>query len=108
MSNLIFNVGLENNPYNAYATGMLLRSFGDIKRSAIVMGEYEGNAERTLVAEIECQETLEHVFNWVRVLAKITTQDCIAFNYDGLGYVLGQLESGENDIEFDAQYFKTL
>ena len=113
MSMITFNLGLENNPYNANQCVELLDGFGELIDCGVVMGEYEGKPERTLVAVFDSVFFPEEdLVSEVRCLARKTTQDCIAFTVDYYqdgnvrGYVLGKMK--EDDIKFDSQYFKTL
>jgi hypothetical protein len=110
MSKIIFNLGLENNPWNAKECLFLLEGFGDVLSSKIVVSEYEGKPEKTLVAETDSiWFPIHDMVSAVRTLAKTTTQECIAFkidqNDDGdlVGYVIGQNVS--DDMEFNSDYF---
>lgn len=102
-----FNLGLENNPYDAKECMEKLDGFGELLGWKVVVSVYEGNPERTLVAKYDSVFfPIDDLVSCVRSLAKATTQDCIAFTADGHGYVIGKTE--EDDIAFDASYFVKL
>ncbi len=103
-STLVFNLGLENNPWDAKECLFLLESFGSLVQWDVVTSEYEGKPERTLVAELSCQwYPIDDVIAAIRTLAIKTTQECIAVRIDGMGAVIGSLE--EYDMGFNSDYF---
>ena len=103
-STIVFNLGLENNPFNADENRHLLKTFGELVSSEIVISEYQGESERTLVAEISAPWfPIEQLIAGIRTLAIKTTQECIAVRIDGVGYVIGSWE--KYDMDFNADYF---
>ena len=110
MSKIIFNLGLENNVKNANECLKLLTGWGDIVSSKIVVGQYDGKPEKTLVAETDSiWFPIDDMISSVRTLAKTTTQECIAFKIDQedngnwVGYVIGQ--NASDDMGFNSDYF---
>ena len=102
-----FNLGLENNPYDAKQCLEKLDRFGELLGWKVVTSVYEGNPERTLVVKFDSVFfPIADLVSCVRVLAMVTTQDCVAFTADGHGYVIGKTSS--DDIKFDANYFVKL
>jgi len=101
---LVLNLGLENNPLDVQGCLDLLSEFGTIENSRVEIGEWEGKPERTLVVAISNVD----LWSWelvadVRKLATKTTQDCIAFKYNGVGAVVNQV--APDTVIFDENYF---
>lgn len=98
------NIGLNNNPLNQNELFELLKNFG-LNKFQVQKGEYLGNEEPTLIAEIERIHK-----DQIEALCEICTQECIAI-YDNnlhLGHlVYNPLFEGEK-YQFDKQYFLTI
>jgi len=110
MSKITFNLGLENNPYNVEQCLNILEGYGEIIGYRVVLSEYEGEPERTLVASFDSVFFPEDdLLCSVRNLARQTEQQCVAFTVDyhdngkKIGYVIGSVE--KYNMDFNSDYF---
>jgi hypothetical protein len=107
MNNLILNIGLNTRDGNVELNSQLSNtlhlltknSFWWIKDLKVVKGEYQGIAERTLVVALECSVSLHFIENLLSSIAVALDQVCIAYTYNGMGYITNDV------VEFNSDYF---
>lgn len=100
-----FNIGLENNKFNAKTVVSFLQVFCDVDSWHVCDGEYNGHPERTLVVVGLAYRPQEVFDKWVVSTAGVCTQDCIAYKYGGKGYLTYAHEYEGERFDFDERYF---
>lgn len=109
MNKIIANVGLNvgtNEPqYQLDNTLTCLSSMFTINNVKVVIGEYEGQKERTLVAELQTNANKEMATYLLMMLAENLQQECVAFTYNGDGYVAHSPQMKGKEVVFNKDFF---
>ncbi len=109
MNKIIVNVGLNvgkfEPKYQLDNTLSCLSSMFTINNVKVVIGEYEGQKERTLVAEVETGNNLGLFTYLLMMLAENLEQECIAFTYNGDGNVAHSPQMKGKEIVFNKDFF---
>ena len=102
------NVGLENNPFNAYAVEKIIaRQFSEPTtiKTRLHVGEWNGQPEETLIVKISTFDKRKDILKITKNLCSLLTQDAIAIkDNDGGLLVYNDNFEGEK-FTFDTQYF---
>ena len=116
---LVINLGLENHPILCFSTKLIeyinLDFYGiDVKQQKSVKigyktSTYLGKDERTIISQGSTPYTLHEVRQTVKAYLRTYTQECIAIEYNGKGYLIYDDETPPyKRLDFDYNYFVKL
>jgi hypothetical protein len=105
-----WNIGLNNNPYNAQdIIGAITTAFphneGYIVAYREHMGEWEGKPEPTLVIEVLGEQDTESMVILTKMMCLAFTQDAIAVRNNDDGVLVYNPKHEGEQYTFDPQYF---
>lgn len=104
MKNLIFNIGLENNPMTeTQVLDALHDKYMFVTAHKIAVGMYDGKPERTLIVEVVT--SLNDVDLAVQMLCEEMTQECIAYMDGSNGKLIYNNKFVGEKFNFDSDYF---
>ena len=107
MEKVILNIGLNNNPKQAYQVAKIARERLGIDRAtwATSMGEYLQSDEPTLVLHGETAAAFHEIINEIESLSTELTQECIAVKIGSRGRLIYAPEHKGDRYTFDEKYF---
>ncbi len=106
IKNIVVNVGLNNSPADHFGTLQLLDKYiysGGYWISSQRTGIYKGQPEPTTITQGETKLNQLQVHEALKYLCKVLTQNCIAYKFEGTGYI-AQPDS-YTGIAFNNKYF---
>lgn len=105
-----WNIGLNNNPFNAQdiidlITMVFPHNEGHIVAYREHMGEWEGKPEPTLVIEVIGEQDAESMVFLTKTMCRTFTQDAIAVRNNDDGVLVYNPKHEGEQYTFDPQYF---
>jgi hypothetical protein len=107
MEKVILNIGLNNNPKQAYQVAKIARERLGMDRAtwATTMGEYLQSDEPTLVLHGETAVAFHEIVNKIANLSTELTQECIAVKIGSRGRLIYAPDYKGERYNFDEKYF---
>ena len=103
------NIGLNVNgiesPYQLDNVLLHIPHYFTVRGIRIDEGKYKEEKERTVVLSVVCKGNLDAVKKQLEDTAKHLEQECIAFKYEGTGYIAFNPEFKGEKVEFNNEYF---
>ena len=112
MKEVIFNIGLNDNPFDFEGVKRKLSNMNSYEHNIFLNDDfvlrdsvYNGKYEPTLVCSGKYYGRLSALVNIVECLCKTFGQECIAVKWQGVGYLVYNVKYKGEKYTFDNNFF---